>query len=309
MTITVQRHTISRQLLPRREPSIPKHTAQLLARIEDSPFALESVMSTALVTAYERTSVDPDVSWVESWEAWVTAMQAGSAIFAAATATEANVQCLIHHEKRTVSAFTQSETFVDVGHWVTAFYLAVICRNGQRLTVLCQIPIAKLRESGAVYNKYHYAWIETLQAFWLGREDFSDELVEAASGTQPGSMSTTDQDYVSRITWPPMDLLRWRATGQHDEFNRALEEALRAHKDYWSADQERADSCYGWVALAPLAMACFALDAGFPIEVDSDYLPKHLLKATWAGEFPTRINPWRRCSHHGREPRGCRTPD
>ncbi|ESU48014.1 hypothetical protein P376_4005 [Streptomyces sp. HCCB10043] len=39
--------------------------------------------------------------------------------------------------------------------------------------------------------------------------------------------------------------------------------------------------------MAPLAMACFALDAGFPVEVESDYLPKHLLQRTWIGEFPT----------------------
>ncbi|MFC8535345.1 immunity 49 family protein [Streptomyces sp. NPDC057249] len=71
-----------------------------------------------------------------------------------------------------------------------------------------------------------------------------------------------------------MDLLRRRATGQHAEFNSALEQALRAHKAYWSADQERSDSCFGWVALAPLAMACLAADADFPIEIESDYLPR-----------------------------------
>lgn len=84
-----------------------------------------------------------------------------------------------------------------------------------------------------------------------------------------------------------MELLRWRATGQHEEFNRSLENALLAHKEYWSSNPDIADSCYGWVALAPLAMACFALDAGFPVEVESDYLPKHLLQRTWIGEFPT----------------------
>ncbi|WP_123471232.1 MULTISPECIES: Imm49 family immunity protein [unclassified Streptomyces] len=67
----------------------------------------------------------------------------------------------------------------------------------------------------------------------------------------------------------------------------SLEKALRAHKAYWTTDQERADSCYGWVALAPLAMACLALDADFSIEIESDYMPGHLLRATWAGEFPT----------------------
>ncbi|MGP3686957.1 immunity 49 family protein [Streptomyces sp. IBSNAI002] len=284
---TVPRHTISRQDLPDREPALPEHTTQLLERIHKAPFALESAMSTALVTAYERSVQDPAAAWLESWESWVVAMQCGAAIFAAATTAEAGVECLIHHETRTVPAFTSPESFVDAGHWTTSFYLAVICRNAQRITDLCNVPTEALRASGAVYDEFNYAWIETLKSFWLGRPDFSERLVEAARGTDPDATSFVAPDHVSQIVWPPMDLLRWRATGSHDEFNRSLEEALRAHKAYWTADQERADSCYGWVALAPLAMACLAQDADFPLEVESEYLPKHLVEGTWAAEFPT----------------------
>ncbi|WP_251065492.1 immunity 49 family protein [Streptomyces sp. ISL-44] len=287
MVSIIPRHSISRQHLPGREPSPSEHTTQLLERIHKAPFALESAMSTALVTAYERAAVDPTAAWLESWESWVTAMQCGAAIFAAATTAEASVQCLIHHETRTVPAFADPESFVDAGHWTTAFYLAVICRNAERITDLCNVPSDKLRESGAVYDEFNYAWIETLKSFWLGRPDFAERLVEAAGGTDPGITSVVGQDHVSQIAWPPMDLLRWRATGGHEQFNRSLEEALRAHKTYWTADQERADSCYGWVALAPLAMACLAHDADIPVEVESEYLPKHLLEGTWAGELPT----------------------
>lgn len=287
MTRAIARHAITRQHLPERKPSIFPHTEQLLERIHKSPYALESVMSTSLVMAYEKSAVDPAAAWIESWEAWVAAMQSGSALFAAATTAEDSVDCLIHHEVRTVSAFVRPESFADAGHWLTAFYLAVVCRNAERLTALCHVPTSNLRESGAVCDEYLYAWIGALQAFWLGRPEFADKLVKATSGTAPGVPSVTGQVYVSQLMWPPMDLLRRRATGQHAEFNRALEQALHAHRAYWSADQERSDSCFGWVALAPLAMACLAADAGFPIEIESDYLPLHLLKGTWAGEFPT----------------------
>lgn len=43
----------------------------------------------------------------------------------------------------------------------------------------------------------------------------------------------------------------------------------------------------GLIALAPLAIACLAYDAGFRIEVESGYLPIALLERSWAGEFPT----------------------
>lgn len=35
-------------------------------------------------------------------------------------------------------------------------------------------------------------------------------------------------------------------------------------------------------------MTCFAYDAEFPVEVESDYLPKHLVQRTWLDEFPTK---------------------
>lgn len=35
------------------------------------------------------------------------------------------------------------------------------------------------------------------------------------------------------------------------------------------------------------AVACLACDAGFPIEVESEYLPIRLLDRSWLGEFDT----------------------
>ncbi|MET7633556.1 MULTISPECIES: Imm49 family immunity protein [unclassified Streptomyces] len=46
-------------------------------------------------------------------------------------------------------------------------------------------------------------------------------------------------------------------------------------------------SSEGLVALEPLAMACLANDAGFPIEIESDYLPKALVERAWVGKLDT----------------------
>ncbi|GAA2661436.1 hypothetical protein GCM10010307_79690 [Streptomyces vastus] len=39
--------------------------------------------------------------------------------------------------------------------------------------------------------------------------------------------------------------------------------------------------------MGPPAIACLAYDGKVPIEVESDYLPKHLRQHSWLGEFPT----------------------
>lgn len=72
----------------------------------------------------------------------------------------------------------------------------------------------------------------------------------------------------------------------HAGFNRALAESIEWHKEYWSTE-ENALQATGLVALAPLAMACLAYDASFPIEVESEYFPIALLERDWPDEFPT----------------------
>ncbi|MFB6843330.1 immunity 49 family protein [Streptomyces sp. NPDC056373] len=71
-----------------------------------------------------------------------------------------------------------------------------------------------------------------------------------------------------------------------ETFSQALARALELHKQYWS-EEDRTFQASGLVALAPLAIACFAHDAGLPVEVESEYLPAVLIKRNWCGEFPT----------------------
>ncbi|MEU4504031.1 immunity 49 family protein [Streptomyces sp. NPDC024089] len=83
----------------------------------------------------------------------------------------------------------------------------------------------------------------------------------------------------------PSDVLA-RATGAAGETaNQALAEALELHKAYWSTP-ERSGDIAGFLALGPLAIACLAYDAGFPVEVESEYLPVRLLDRSWAGTMP-----------------------
>ncbi|MEU5209343.1 Imm49 family immunity protein [Streptomyces sp. NPDC020742] len=62
-------------------------------------------------------------------------MQVGSAVFAAATTTEARVQCRIAHQDRILQA-TGPQWYVHPNAWLTAFYVAVVCRERDRITAL-----------------------------------------------------------------------------------------------------------------------------------------------------------------------------
>ncbi|MEJ8643160.1 immunity 49 family protein [Streptomyces sp. MS1.HAVA.3] len=92
------------------------------------------------------------------------------------------------------------------------------------------------------------------------------------------------QPALAEALYPPLNLFYRYLSQESDLFNEALAEALTWHKEYWTADEARCRSGEGLVALGPLAIACMARDAGMPIDVESEYLPKELLEFGWAGE-------------------------
>ncbi|AXE88399.1 immunity 49 family protein [Streptomyces sp. Go-475] len=285
MVTTVPRHEYPTDDVPDTLDALGETTNWILAEFAESPVLRPQALSTALTLAQQRCAVDPQAVRFETWEAWVTAMQTGSALFAAATAPEgASITCRIKEQEQTLPA-TGPESYLNAGTWVTAFYLAMICRDNDRLHRLAEVPISFLRESGAVFDEYIYSWVEALQSFWLGRPDVGDKLIAAVDGTGPEALRYADADLMSKILYPPMILLYRVIRRDPAEFNKALADALRWHKAYWTADLDRATSADGLVALGPLAMACLARDQGITVEIESEYLPKALLEYAWIGEI------------------------
>ncbi|MDI9884959.1 immunity 49 family protein [Streptomyces sp. HNM0645] len=233
-----------------------------------------------------RCALGPEAAEHDTWASFVTAMQAGSALFAAATTTQATVECRIDREIRTIPA-TGVQPHAHAGNWISAFWLAVTYRRKDRMTELCNVPASPLRASGAVFDEYIYSWIDTLQSYWLQGEGLGDKLVATVNGTEPETLDTANRELVSKVLSPPIGLFYRFVRQDHDQFNSALHDALRWHQEYWTADEERANSVGGLVALGPLAIACLAYGADFPIEVESDHLPKYLLERGWVGEFET----------------------
>jgi hypothetical protein len=256
----------------------------ILDEFAGSPVLRPQALGAALTLAQQYCALDPQAMKFETWQAWVTAMQTGSALFAAGTAPAGTtVVCRIKERERTLPA-TGPESHLNAGTWVTSFYLAMICRDNDRLRRLAEVPVSLLRDSGAAFDEYAYSWVETLQSFWLGRQDVGDKLVAAVDGTKAEALRYADADLMSKILYPPLILLYRVIRRAPAEFNKALADALRGHKAYWAADETRATSADGLVALGPLAMACLARDQGIPVEVESDYLPKALLEYAWIGE-------------------------
>lgn len=267
---------------------ITKSAKDVLDELEASEFDRFDALDYTLTAAKWSCLTDPTAAEFPTWEAWVTAMQVGSALFISGTAAEGPVPCRIGSkgEVKRLPA-TGPQEYLHAGDWLTSFYLAAICRENERLNRLAQVPISFLRESGAEFDEYIYAWVETLQNAWFRRPETWDTLVTAVNGTDPETTQVASKELMLKILYPPLELFHRYQRQEAEQFNAALVDALTWHKEYWTGNEARSLSGEGLVALAPLAIACMAHDAGMPIEVESEYLPKHLLQRSWVGEYDT----------------------
>ncbi|WP_371778696.1 immunity 49 family protein [Streptosporangium subroseum] len=258
---------------------------EFTGRLEQDPASLGDAFAAALALAHARCAADPDAATLESWEAWVGAMQIGSAMFATTLAREGTVQCRVGDRVLTLPA-TGPAPYADARAWLDTCWLALVCREQDRLTMLSQVPLDVLRRAGS-QDDYVFHWIDTLQSYWLRRpmDDIVPKLLATMETSHPQAATRTPKDFLDLIDYQPVALFHRLIANDKAAFAGALTEALAHHESYW--DAQRSDDPRGRVALGPLAMACLAHDWEFPVDTASPYLPKYLVNRAWYGEFPT----------------------
>ncbi|WP_079199304.1 immunity 49 family protein [Streptomyces sp. CB01249] len=247
---------------------------------------IDATFNTSVMGLRARCLIDPEAAAIETWESAVNALQMGSALFAVAGAGEGTVECRINHKLRTIPA-PGCRLVAGAGAWLTSFWLALICRDQPRLTQLSQIPLEQLHSPQALADEYLHHWIDTLQTWWLRGPALADKLIATIETSDPSVARVAPLDMLQGVLDPPINLFYHYLRRDQDGFTPALADALKLHRAYWTLNEDRAADINGTIALGPLAIACLAHDAGFPLGIESDYLPKHLLQRTWIGEFPT----------------------
>ncbi len=287
MTITVARHLDPRPDAEEFADRLSKQVAGYVEELEESADMIDFTFSSALLALQAHSVADPSADRLQTWEATVTAMQVGSALFAVTGATEGVVECFVHDRMRTIPVIGP-QSFANAGNWLSAFWLAVICRDPKRMTQLCEIPLERLRspEGATTISVYH--WVDVQQTYWLRRPGLVEKIMAAFEASDPEVARNTPLDALQGVMYPPLNLFYHFVRKLEEEFGPALAEALNLHKAYWTLTEERAADIDGALALGPLAMACLAYDGKLPIDVESPFIPKYLLTRDWVGEFPRR---------------------
>ncbi|MFI1676225.1 immunity 49 family protein [Streptomyces sp. NPDC020607] len=266
----------------------PAAAAEGIARLAQSQAGVAHTFAATKRLSDVRFAADPDGARLETWEAWVWAMQTGSALFRTTASTGGTVECRIADRTLHLPA-TGPVPGADARAWLDAFYLAAVCREQDRLTHLCNVPLDDLRRAAPV-DEYVFHWIETLRAFWLRQptDDVVQHLIATMETSHPHIATRTAGDFLNLIDYQPAALMHRLIAGDRAAFAETLTEALAHHERYWKDRAGAgATALYSRIALGPLALACLAYDSDFPVDDTSPYLPKHLLKRDWLGEFDT----------------------
>ncbi|GAA1937300.1 hypothetical protein GCM10009837_74420 [Streptomyces durmitorensis] len=254
-------------------------TAEAMARLAEDPSALGDAFASALTLSHAHCATDPEAAHVDTWDAWATAVQLGSALFTGAQAQE----CRLGEDRVRQLPATPAAPPADARAWLDAFYVAVVCRQKHRADRLCEVPLEVLRQDDSV-DAYVLHWIDTLRTYWAERsmDDVVGKLITTMETSQPASLTHTPKDFADLIDYQPVALFHRLVTRDHDAFAEALAEALAHHGTYWgdsAAPRAR-------VALGPLAMAGLAYDHGFPVALKQPYLPTYLLNGERIEEMP-----------------------
>ncbi|MEV7915416.1 immunity 49 family protein [Streptomyces griseus] len=256
----------------------------LTSLLPQDPTALPDAFRAATAHALARCAEDPDSGKLETWEAWVTAMQLGDALFATTLSDEGTAEYRIGDRTVTLPA-TGPSPQANGRAWLDAFWFALVCRERDRLSRLARVPLEDLRRADPSQDAYLFHWIDTLQTYWRGAslDDIAQKLIATMETSDPKVATGTDPALLNQIDYQPAALFHRLITGNHEAFAETLTEAVAHHDHYWtgSPDPRR------HVALGPLALACLAHDGDFPVDTALPRLPKHLISREWCGEFPT----------------------
>lgn len=285
MNVQVGRHEVDPEWSARSLTKIERRIEETVDTLPSSrTTALSGLMMDALSHLGHRCAVDPLGSNGDTWDSLCFAAEVGDAIYAVATAEEgATVEIALQGKQIPVTA-TGPVYFASGGTWLTANHLAAIARDVAKTQRLSEVPLDVLRGSGSEEPEYVFLMVDMFQKFNLQQHGVHEALNAALKATDPAEIDPVHREHVRVVAFPQLNMFHNIINaGREEQFNTSLAEALELYKELWSTE-ENEESPNGYVAIGPLGLASVAHDAGIPIEVDSEYLPRYLHNGSWTRE-------------------------
>jgi hypothetical protein len=251
-----------------------------LSKVTKKPNNLKSLLADAVDYAGYLSVLKPDS--IELKRALTIAANTAMSIFDLADLSNTIEYDLYVGEGQAFS-FPQTgpTSYSNCWTWETGYYLGLACREKHVLDSLVSKPTDIARQSSLISNEYRYLMLDALKSLYKPETpitEVSEKLTAALRATDPDIVMEMTIDATLNIAVPEMEMIFCLLEGDSEAFNVSLAKALELHKKHWSSTEQMSGDPRGFIAIAPLGIACYAYDAGFPIEVESEYIPKYILE-------------------------------
>ncbi|MEY3444260.1 MAG: hypothetical protein RLZZ519_2541 [Bacteroidota bacterium] len=168
-------------------------------------------------------------------------------------------------------------SFLEIDYWLPFLRAAYLLRAQKCITSLVDSAHSlwgtDFQKGASIYSQSEANFDCILMS---GKIEDAQEILHQIFEIHKGSVDP----HWSSLGAPEMEVWRWVLSKEPKEMNLAIKAALESHKALWSTADKRSRDA-GWLSL-PLLHACaYAYDHGMDINVESDYIPRWLVK----GEF------------------------
>ncbi|PKW14820.1 immunity 49 family protein [Saccharopolyspora spinosa] len=269
------RHEVDTNKIQARIDSLEPELEWAFSRLGTKNAIVDRVFSESLMLGELRCAVDPAAEAAETRSHFAAALEAGFGLFVASDGPADPVSYQILGREFTLKK-TGPRRYHRVERWLITLWLAVIFRDREKIDNIVSVPISTLRESGAEYDEFMYSWVDSLQKFFQHSTGLQDSFVATMDGTNPDVVSIASEEVLLDLLYPPIEMFYFMLRRDSDKFNESLSGALKAHRRYWSKP-DRMTNSEGMIALGPLAVSVLAKQSSMDIQVESEYLPQHLL--------------------------------
>jgi hypothetical protein len=205
------------------------------------------------------------------------------AIFQGAMAPDEEIEVRLGDEPPARLPSNVSPDLHDGSNWMDGFFMAAVCRDDELLNSLCAVPSRIFRESTTRGPEYAYQFAEALQSYWKKEDSVAVRARSAADAAKDENLGFPATDATRDLARPAIEVFGRLIDGGAEAFNESLSRALELHRRFWSRSEDMARDPKGYFSLSLTGLACLANDAGIAVTVESDYLPKSLVRGDCRG--------------------------
>jgi len=271
--LKIERPAVDKALAQKTFDLTRKHLTDLIGKIETVAPALSGVFDASHQLAATASVVAPDDPVLRS--ALKTNAQAAAAMF-----TLANQK--VRGQPMSYAGPIGDATVQITGrapnsslgptNYQVGLYSSLISRDDDANHRLCVIPPPSIRQGGVQADEFQYAWNAMLGQISRGENlDGAVDAITAASA--PDQVKIANRDQVDEKLWLARAAAAARA-GDAAAVNDGLAKSLAAFRKSWESEPQR---WRGWLSLGATAIACWAVDQGIAVTVESEYMPRSLL--------------------------------